>query len=124
MIGKFSLIHKSLMMGQQSRRLFGAKFDSIIKGHLKTDVVTVFSLKTCPYCIKAKNLLESNEIPYESITVDGRSDEFDYREALIEGTNHRTFPNIFLGEKHIGGFSELNALNQEGELEEWLEGNK
>lgn len=81
--------------------------------------VTLYTKETCPYCINAKRLLDDKGVSYTNIDVyDMTSQE---REALAQKTNnYRTVPQIFIGETFIGGFDQLNALNQAGKLDEML----
>lgn len=80
---------------------------------------TLYTKPTCPYCIAAKNLLNNKGVEYTDIVITTLSD--DERTALAERTNHhRTVPQIFIGETFVGGFDNLNALNQSGELDKLL----
>lgn len=72
---------------------------------------TVYSINNCPFCTRAKMLLQQNKIDFEEILIDTNDDS-----AIIElqqKSNMRTFPQIFVGDKLIGGFTELHALHQE-----------
>lgn len=80
--------------------------------------VEVYSTQTCPYCVKAKNLLSNKGVEYEEIDI---TDDPDARVALVEKANGmRTVPQIFINDQHIGGFDQLNALDQKGELDDLL----
>jgi len=83
--------------------------------------VKVYTTPICPYCANAKQLLQSKGVDYEEIGMhDISSDE---RRALMQKTNnYRTVPQIFVGDAFIGGFDELNQLNQQGKLDELLAG--
>jgi glutaredoxin 3 len=76
--------------------------------------VKMYTWGACPYCIRAKALLSSKGIPFEEINLDGKDQEL---QALREKTGQRTVPQIFFGEKLIGGFSDLAALDSNGELD-------
>lgn len=81
--------------------------------------VTIYSKATCPYCIAAKQLLDNKGVAYTEIDVYGMSQ--DEADAVNLKTNHyRTVPKIFIGETFIGGFSDLDALNRQGKLDEML----
>ncbi len=76
--------------------------------------ITVYTKTTCPYCDYAKGLLKSKNLPFTEINV-----ETDYpggKAALVEKTGWQTVPQIFFDDELIGGFTELNALNQSGQL--------
>ena len=79
--------------------------------------VKMYTWGACPYCIRAKALLSSKGIPFEEINLDGKDQEL---QALREKTGQRTVPQIFFGEKLIGGFSDLAALDSNGELDRMI----
>ena len=82
--------------------------------------VEVYTTRTCPYCVRAKRLLEERGIPFEEIDV---GDDDELRADLIRRTGRRTVPQIFIGGKSIGGFEELYALDSSAELSVMLKGN-
>jgi glutaredoxin 3 len=75
--------------------------------------VTVYSTRVCPYCIAAKRLLSARGIAYAEQDVSGDDAK---RAWLVEATGRRTVPQIFIGDKPIGGYDELSRLDQSGEL--------
>lgn len=75
--------------------------------------VKLYTTSSCPFCIRAKRLLEARGIPFEEIDV-GNDDAL--REEVIQRTGRRTVPQIFIDERSIGGFEELAALDAAGEL--------
>ena len=79
--------------------------------------VQVYTWSNCPFCIRAKDLLSRKGVPFKEIDLDGKDDEL---KALRERTGMRTVPQIFIGETHVGGFSELAALDAKGELDRML----
>lgn len=79
--------------------------------------VRVYSTKICPYCVRAKMLLNERSIPYEEVDV---SNDPDKRAWLVETTGRRTVPQIFIGEEAIGGFDDLRELDRTGELSKKL----
>lgn len=79
--------------------------------------VVVYTKDYCPYCTRAKNLLKSKGVSFEEINLEHKPDEL---QALKNRTGWRTVPQIFIDEKLIGGFSELNELEQKGELDSLL----
>lgn len=83
--------------------------------------VKVYTTPICPYCLNAKQLLKSKDVAFEEIGMhDISSDE---RRALMQKTNnYRTVPQIFIGDTFVGGFDELNQMNQKGKLDELLAG--
>lgn len=80
--------------------------------------VEIYTTSFCPYCVRAKALLKSKEVPFEEIDV---TDDPEMREKLVElSGGRRTVPEIFINGKIIGGFQELKALEDEGELDHLL----
>lgn len=77
--------------------------------------VTIYSLDNCPYCEKAKALLHARGIEFHEIKVDrGNASEV---QALVQKTGMKTFPQIFFGEKLVGGYSELDELDRNGGID-------
>ena len=80
--------------------------------------VKIYTTPYCPFCVRAKRLLERKGVGYEEIDVAG---DDEARAALAERTGRRTVPQIFIGEMHVGGSDELYALEQEGKLDPMLQ---
>eukprot|EP00011_Vannellida_sp_DIVA3-517-6-12_P012333 CAMPEP_0114615004 /NCGR_PEP_ID=MMETSP0168-20121206/5943_1 /TAXON_ID=95228 ORGANISM="Vannella sp., Strain DIVA3 517/6/12" /NCGR_SAMPLE_ID=MMETSP0168 /ASSEMBLY_ACC=CAM_ASM_000044 /LENGTH=165 /DNA_ID=CAMNT_0001826065 /DNA_START=36 /DNA_END=533 /DNA_ORIENTATION=+ len=91
---------------------------------LSVNEVTVFSKSYCPYCKRAKGLLDKLGVKYTAVEMDVIPNGADVQRALLQSTGQRTVPNVFFGKKHIGGYDSLNKLNQEGQLLSVLEQNK
>lgn len=77
----------------------------------------MYSTAICPYCIHAKQLLDSLQIPFDEIRVDN---DDSLRKQMEERSGRRTVPQIFIGDKHVGGFDDLKALYESGALPSWL----
>ena len=83
----------------------------------ETEVV-VYSTGWCPYCERAKSLLGRKGVAFSDIRVDEDPAE---RDAMLKRSGgRRTVPQIFVGERHVGGFDELYALDKTGELDKLL----
>jgi len=80
-------------------------------------IVTIYTTKTCPYCIRAKYLLDAKKVEYVEIAVDG---DMDLRRELMAKSGQHTVPQIWVGDTHVGGCDELMALGRSGELDEML----
>ena len=80
--------------------------------------VTIYSTLSCPYCVRAKQLLERKGVAYTEINLD--KEEPEVRLELTKKTNHRTVPQIFINDQFIGGFDQLYALEKEGKLNDLL----
>lgn len=79
--------------------------------------VVMYSKDVCPYCVKAKFLLQRKKVQIREIKVN--SDEI--REEMIKKSGGRmTVPQIFIGDVHVGGCDDLYALEERGELDKLL----
>jgi glutaredoxin 3 len=81
--------------------------------------VKVYTKSNCAYCVRAKALLDRKGIAYEEIDA-GHDDAL--RSWLVETTGQRTVPQIFVGERSLGGFSDIDALDRQGKLDAILRG--
>ena len=73
----------------------------------------------CPYCQRAKDLLAGKQLVFNEINVD---DDAKFREEMIARSNRRTVPQIFIGDKHVGGCDDLFELDRSGELHRLIQG--
>jgi glutaredoxin 3 len=76
--------------------------------------VRMYTTLICPYCIRAKMLLEAKGVAYEEIDVSG---DHEQRAWLVKTTGQRTVPQIFINDESIGGFDEMRALDRAGQLD-------
>ena len=81
--------------------------------------VTVYVTTWCPYCVRAKRLLDRKGVPYEEVNLEGNP---ELRMRLSRETGMRTVPMIFIGDACIGGSDELHALEASGQLDALLSG--
>ena len=79
--------------------------------------VVVYTTSFCAYCTRAKALLQQKGVAFEEIDV---SDDDDLRIDLVTRTGRRTVPQIFIDDASIGGYEELRALDDSGELDGML----
>ena len=79
--------------------------------------VVMYVTAFCPYCVMAKKLFERRNIEFETFAVDGNSDA---RNWLVQQTQQRTVPQIFIRGESIGGYQELAAMDRSGALQEAL----
>jgi glutaredoxin 3 len=80
--------------------------------------IEIYSTNTCPYCVRAKALLDAKDLDYQEINVTG---DDDAREALVKkAEGRRTVPQIFINGRGIGGYDDLRALEESGELDQLL----
>jgi glutaredoxin 3 len=76
--------------------------------------ITIYTTRFCPYCIRARFLLESKQVAYTEIGVEARP---ELRREMMERSNRHTVPQIWIGGEHIGGYEELARLEQQGRLD-------
>lgn len=79
--------------------------------------VVMYTTAYCPYCMHAERLLADKGVEVSKIRVDLDPEQ---RMLMMEKTGRRTVPQIYIGERHIGGFDELRALDQAGGLDPLL----
>lgn len=80
--------------------------------------VTIYTKGWCPYCHAAKDLLAGKGVAFDEIQIDRDPAE---RTTMVQRAGGRTtVPQIFIGERHVGGFDDLNALDRRGELDRLL----
>lgn len=79
--------------------------------------IVVYRTEYCPYCVRAKQLLERKGVPFREIDV---SDDPAKRKWLADVTRQRTVPQIFINDKPVGGFDDLARLDRSGELDRLL----
>lgn len=79
--------------------------------------VKIYTTPYCPYCVRAKRLLERKGVPFEEIDV---ANDDQARIELAERTGRRTVPQIFIGQDHVGGSDDLHALEEQGKLDAML----
>jgi glutaredoxin 3 len=76
--------------------------------------VKMYTTQTCPYCIRAKELLRQRGVAHiDEVRVDHHPAE---RDTMVQLTGRRTVPQIFIGSTHVGGCDDLVALDQRGGL--------
>jgi glutaredoxin 3 len=79
--------------------------------------IKIYTTPICPYCVRAKALLKKKGAPYEEIDVFMDPDKRDEMETV---SHRRTVPQIFIGDRHVGGCDDLYALEQQGKLDPLL----
>ena len=80
--------------------------------------VVIYTGPLCNFCSAAKHLLNKKKINYEEIDIG--YDDKKKEEMLKKSNGARTIPQIFIGEKHVGGYVELRALEKDGNLDNLL----
>lgn len=80
--------------------------------------VEIYYWTTCPYCKKARALLESKGVKYIGYDITNK----DRDEMIVRTGGPKSVPQIFIDDKHIGGCDDLHALDAKGELDALLNG--
>ena len=78
--------------------------------------IIVYTMEYCPYCEAAKKLLQSKGLAFEEVLVEYDDDATWKR--LEQQTGFKTMPQIFVGEKFVGGYRELTKLDADGQLDD------
>ena len=81
--------------------------------------VVIYLTGWCPYCQRVRGLLAKKGLEYTEIDVD---EDAKLREEMIARSGRRTVPQIFIGDKHVGGCDDLFALDGSGELDRLIQG--
>ncbi len=79
--------------------------------------IVMYSSRFCPFCVRAKHLLQSKGAKFEEILVDG---EPKIRQKMMAKSGRHTVPQIWIGDTHVGGCDDLMALDRAGKLEPML----
>ena len=79
--------------------------------------VVLYGTRCCSFCLAARRLLDEKGITFEDISVDT---DLDLRIEIMEKSGQRTVPQIWVGSTHVGGYSDLQALETSGDLDELL----
>ena len=81
--------------------------------------VLMYTTAVCPYCVRAKQLLKARGVTeIEEVRVDRDPER---RDEMMQKTQRRTVPQIFIGDTHVGGCDDLHALDAAGKLKPLLE---
>ncbi len=84
--------------------------------------VEVYTWRTCPYCIRAKELLRSKGVDFIEYSIDG--DETARAQMQRRAHGRRSVPQIFINDQHIGGCDDLYDLDDQGKLDQLLAATK
>ncbi|MFC2972029.1 glutaredoxin 3 [Azotobacter bryophylli] len=79
--------------------------------------VLIYTSAWCPYCIRAKQLLDRKGVAYQEISVDGQPDA---RTEMARKAGRTSVPQIWIGSTHVGGCDDLHALERAGRLDALL----
>jgi len=80
--------------------------------------VTIYTKPYCPYCMRAVSLLEQKGVAFDEIEAGFDPEK---KREMMQRSGRTTFPQIFVGERHIGGCDDMLALEREGKLDALLQ---
>jgi glutaredoxin 3 len=80
--------------------------------------VEIYTWSTCPFCIRAKQLLNQKSVEFTEYCIDG--DQAARNDMAKRANGRRSVPQIFIADEHVGGCDDLYALEQKGELDAML----
>ena len=80
--------------------------------------IEIYSRGTCPYCVAAKRLLAAKGHTWTEVDIVAHPDR---RREMIERSGRETVPQIWIGDRHVGGYDDLAALDAAGELDPLLD---
>jgi glutaredoxin 3 len=81
--------------------------------------IVIYTTAVCPYCVAAKNFLQSKGQTWSEVRVDT---DPDTRRKMTEMTGRTSVPQIFINDTHVGGYDDMIALHRKGGLDPLLEG--
>ncbi len=79
--------------------------------------VVVYSTKFCPYCDRAKSLLQRKGVRYKELKID---QDMSLMQEMVEKSKRRTVPQIFIDDYHVGGYDDMAELDAVGKLDKLL----
>lgn len=82
-------------------------------------MIVMYATSSCPYCVAARGLLKSKGVQWTEVPVDLGAEK---RAEMMQRSGRHTVPQIFIGDRHIGGFDDMSLLDRRGELDRLLKG--
>lgn len=79
--------------------------------------VVMYSTAICPYCVRAKHLLDNKGVRYEEIRIEH---DQEVLQEMMRRSNRHTVPQIFIDDYHVGGYDDLASLEMSGQLDRLL----
>lgn len=79
--------------------------------------IVMYATSACPFCVAARHLLHSKGLQWTEVAVDQQTEK---RAEMMQRSGRHTVPQIFIGDRHVGGFDDLSLLERQGDLDRWL----
>jgi len=116
---------QSLKTASPTTRTLGIRMMSgnpmdFAKTEIESNKVVVFSKSFCPFCKKTKSLLTEKGVDFKLYELNEMDDGSAIQDALLEISGQKTVPNVFINGVHVGGNSEVQEANTNGELDKML----
>ena len=115
------LISPKMDFGRRLSTMKMSAEEEYVNKLITSNSCVVFSATYCPFCTKAKAVLDKEGAKYTLVELDTMDNGNDIKGALASLTGRRTVPNVFIGGKTIGGGDDTVALAQSGELKGLLQ---
>ncbi len=80
--------------------------------------VEIYTWSTCPFCVKAKRLLDGKGVRYTEYCLDG--DEMGRQKMALRSGGRKSVPQVFVNDQHLGGCDDIHALDRSGQLDQLL----
>lgn len=84
---------------------------------LATPKIVIYSSQYCPFCSRAKSIFQQKSVPFEEMNVDM---DPSLKQEMMQKSGRRTVPQIWIGDRHVGGCDDLMDLQRSGELDQLL----
>ncbi|MBU25369.1 MAG: glutaredoxin 3 [Gammaproteobacteria bacterium] len=79
--------------------------------------VMMYTNGMCPFCLMAKRIFDDLRVPYNEVRIDLNPKK---RQEMVQASRRRTVPQVFIGDRHVGGCDDTQAALRSGQLEIWL----
>jgi len=96
--------------------LVAGQLEEAIEQTVASNDVVIYSKSWCPYCTQCKQLFDEMSQPYTAIELDEREDGESLQAALLDMTQQRTVPNVFVAGQHVGGNDDTQQAARSGKL--------
>ena len=100
--------------------MVASQLEDVIQQTTGSNDVVIYSKSWCPYCKQTKALFDEMSQPYIAVELDERDDGAELQAALLEMTQQRTVPNVFVAGQHVGGNDDTQQAARSGKPSELL----
>mmetsp|Transcript_45295 Transcript_45295/g.107631 ORF Transcript_45295/g.107631 Transcript_45295/m.107631 type:complete len:183 (+) Transcript_45295:20-568(+) len=111
----------STVSGVRAMSANGGNLEEMVQSQISSNKVMVFSKSSCPFCLKAKKVLDATGVKYEVVELDTRADGSEIQDIMLGITGGRSVPRVFVAGKFIGGGDDVVSKGKSGELTKLFE---